>query len=89
MNPDPIRKTQVQNVIRPVVYGLLLAFNNGLTTNEICGFCDRIPGLNKYKLSDEKIRWFLTSYTSKKGLSVFIKREDTWLIRSMVGGYKC
>jgi serine kinase of HPr protein (carbohydrate metabolism regulator) len=85
MNEHTITKEQEKHLLRIVVYALLLAFPDGLTTNEIGGFCDRIKGLKKFTIHDSKIRNYLRDYKSGRNLSVFIKKGDTWFIRDDTG----
>jgi len=81
-----IRKEQLEYLVRPVVYALLLVILEGLTTDGIALLLNNTPGIRRFSLSRLKLISILKTYKSN-ARSVFIQRGDKWLIRDLVGGH--
>jgi hypothetical protein len=77
----------LKHLIRPIVYALLLAVPEGLTTKDLTWILNNTRGTRQYKLSFKKIEGIIKLYKGNGIHSIFIRHGKHWKIRDLVGGY--
>ena len=82
-----IRKEQLNQVIRPIIYALCLAIPEGLTTEDITYLLNNTIGLRQFNIDFNKIDFILKTYTYEGGRKVFTKQGTKWVIKQHKGAW--
>ncbi|MCL2157534.1 MAG: hypothetical protein FWH54_05885 [Methanobrevibacter sp.] len=81
-----IRPEQLKYLLRPVIYSLLLAVPEGLTTEDITYLMNNTRGIRQYKLGFQKVERIMKNYMYTGNSTIFIKHGDKWKLRKLNRG---